>query len=448
MVKRRIHYSNIAISVIEYWCHRVSIFRHGSRFRRNFIKVASANALSQALPIFVAPILTRLYLPDDFGAVALFIALLSIVSAIATMRIDWLVSTVNSDNKAANVFTIGLINVTIVSVIIFIIKYLGWHESLHMVRWKLINKYLWLLPVALMGSGIQLMMAGWFVRVADLAPIASTKVRQSVGLTIFNVLGGVFSFGAGGLIVSATTSFWLGASILARQAWKTLGAYLQKINPQTLCASFKDIWRKYAVFGSTGIVNNCGLFLPTLLISAYFTPVELGWYALMQRMATAPLVIFTGALGQSFWAEARQLIKQNPVALKILYLKTTKRLMLISLPVAIVCLSGPLYIGPIFGLKKWAGAGSVLAALTPFILSQFIISTLSPLIIICEKENWLLVWDTIRTTMIICLFICAHLLSIQFIPTISMFSILMAIMYILLFVKNLRSLDAVILTLG
>jgi O-antigen/teichoic acid export membrane protein len=284
---------------------------------------------------------------------------------------------------------------------------------------------------------------GWFVRVADLTPIAATTVRQSIGGTSLNLLGGVFSFGAGGLILSATVRSWIGVIILVRRAWQTLGAYMRQTSPLSALVILKKIWRKYVVSGSTGIVNTCGLLLPTVLISTYFTPVELGWYALMQSLATGPVGILTGALGQSFWAEARQLVKRDPVALRDLFLKTTKRLMLISLPVAVVCLLGPFYVGPIFGLEKWAGAGSVLAALTPFILTQIIVSTLSPIIVICGQENWLFIWDVVRTIMIISVFTLAHLLAMQFIYAISTFSMLMALMYLILYFKNLRLLKVV-----
>jgi O-antigen/teichoic acid export membrane protein len=437
----RIPYINNVISLLDIFYTRRIVLQNGSRFRHNFIKVASANAFSQTLSILVAPILTRLYSPADFGAAALFTALLGIVLAIATMRIDWLVSTVANNKKATNVFIIGVTHVIFVSLVILLIKFSGWYKLIRFVNLQLIDNYLWLLPVALIGSGIQLMLVGWFVRVADLAPIAATTVRQSIGGTLLNLLGGVLSFGAGGLILSATMRSWIGVIILTRRAWQTLGAYLQQTNPLSIRASFKKIWRKYAVSGSTGIVNTCGLLLPTVLISTYFTPVELGWYALMQSLATGPVGILTGALGQSFWAEARQLVKRDPVALRSLFLKTTKRLTLICLPVAIACLSGPFYVGPIFGLEKWGGAGSVLAALTPFISTQIIVSSLSPIIVICGKENWLFVWDVVRTILIISVFALAHFLSMQFIYAVSTFSILMAVMYIILFYKNLRLLN-------
>lgn len=441
MRKWLIPFVNIEIIIPELFGRVLTITRQSSRFRRNFIKVASANALAQTLPILVAPVITRLYSPVDFGAVALFTALHGIILSFATMRIDWLVSSVANNKKAANIFIIGTIYIVMMSLAVLLLKISGLYKLIDFVNWHIIDNYLWLLPIALIGSGIQLLLMGWFVRIADLDPIAAATIRQSIGGTSLNLLGGIFSLGACGLVIATTASSWLSVFTLARKAWQSLGTYVKQTSSLSIIASFKLIWHKYLILGITGIVNISGLLLPTLLISTYFTPVELGWYALMQRLATGPVGILTGALGQSFWAEARQLVKHDPFALRSLFFQTTKRLTWISLLVTVVCLAGPLYVGPIFGLEKWAGAGTVLAALTPFIISQLIVSTLSSIISICGGEKWLLYWDVVRTIMIISVFVVAHYLSVQFFYTIIAFSILMAVMYTILFFKNIRLLN-------
>ena len=441
MTDPKILYTHIKVYIETFVNGGVEIAEPRSLFRSNFIKVASANAFAQALPIVVAPILTRLYLPSDFGTSALFAALFGVISAFATMRIDWLVSTVKNDKSASNIFIVGIIHVILVSIIICMIKLFSLHKFVSFVKWQLIDNYLWLLPVALVGAGIQIMLSGWFVRMGNLSPIAASTIRQSLGGTSINVMGGILSSGAGGLIVSASVNPWLGVITLSKRANQSLEKYQDQLTLLSIYVNFKNIFKKYIVSGLTGIVNTCGLLLPTLLISVYFTSTELGWYALMQRLATGPIGILTGALGQSFWAEARRLAMHDPVRLKKLFLKTTKHLALISLFVSIICLAGPLYIGPIFGMEKWAGAGVILAALTPFVVSQIVVSTLSSIIVIYGEENWLFFWDLIRTILIVSVFVLSDYYSLQFVNAIRIFSIIMFFMYIVLFLKNLKLLS-------
>ena len=60
----------------------------------------------------------------------------------------------------------------------------------------------------------------------------------------------------------------------------------------------------------TVVLNSSQMLVPILLIQ-YFSSTEVGWYSLMQRVAVAPLGIVTTSLGQSFWAEAARLAKED-----------------------------------------------------------------------------------------------------------------------------------------
>ena len=54
-----------------------------SEFSRNVLKVMTGTTFAQALPILVAPVLTRLYSPEEFGVFYLFAALVSILSDVS-----------------------------------------------------------------------------------------------------------------------------------------------------------------------------------------------------------------------------------------------------------------------------------------------------------------------------------------------------------------------------
>ena len=73
---------------------------NGSRFRRNFLKIAKANIFAQLLSIIFLPILTRLYTPDEYGVLALFTSLLGFIAAFATFRLDWSIPNASSKNQA------------------------------------------------------------------------------------------------------------------------------------------------------------------------------------------------------------------------------------------------------------------------------------------------------------------------------------------------------------
>ena len=51
-----------------------------SEFSRNVLTLMTGTTIAQAIPIAISPILTRIYSPEDFGLLALFLAVFSILS--------------------------------------------------------------------------------------------------------------------------------------------------------------------------------------------------------------------------------------------------------------------------------------------------------------------------------------------------------------------------------
>jgi O-antigen/teichoic acid export membrane protein len=58
------------------------------RFARNVAVVTAASALGQGLLIVSAPLLTRLYTPADFGVLAVYGSIVSLVAVVAALRYE------------------------------------------------------------------------------------------------------------------------------------------------------------------------------------------------------------------------------------------------------------------------------------------------------------------------------------------------------------------------
>lgn len=59
-------------------------FKPKSEFSRNVLTLMTGTTITQAIPIAISPILTRIYTPEDFGIFALYMSVVSIVSVVAT----------------------------------------------------------------------------------------------------------------------------------------------------------------------------------------------------------------------------------------------------------------------------------------------------------------------------------------------------------------------------
>lgn len=63
-------------------------FQSQSRFRKNILRIASGSTASQVIVIGATPLLTRLYSPEEFSALAVFAAAYAIFVGLFTLKYD------------------------------------------------------------------------------------------------------------------------------------------------------------------------------------------------------------------------------------------------------------------------------------------------------------------------------------------------------------------------
>ena len=410
-----------------------------SRFHRNVIKVAQANVLAQVLPLLAAPLLTRLYTPSDFAAAALFASASGILLASATWRFDLSIPNASSRAQAAGLLVLGVGALIVISVLASLAF---WFAGDFLSFWKgidVLEPFLMVIPLAVIGKGLTQLLHAWFVREADLSMIGRARIAQGIANTGLSIGGGITGLGAAGLIGSAVISAGIGFGMLFERA-APARLHITRVTPTRLMQCLRRFGAQATLSTVVSITNAGGLVLLPLLLIQHYTAAEVGWFALMQRIAIAPIGVITGAVAQGFWAEAARLVKEDRSALRHLYLRSTYWLALLAVPVALLCLAGPLFVGPIFGEAEWQQAGALLSALTPMLIAQVVISPLSHLVV-HRKQAWQLCWEACRILSIVTIvYLCAQWdMHISF--TILSVSVVVFILYVALFIMNLTCLE-------
>ena len=171
------------------------------------------------------------------------------------------------------------------------------------------------------------------------------------------------------------------------------------------------------------------------MLARHYGAAEVGYFALMQRVALGPIGLVGSAVSQSFWAEAAQLLRRDLPALRALYRRSTVRLAWVALPLGALALAGPLYVGPLFGAEAWQAAGWVLAASVPMLLGQAVISPLSHLIV-HGRQRWQALWDAARVLLLVLAIEALGRAGAAFAVTVFGVSMVMAVMYGVLFAMN------------
>ncbi len=94
---------------------------HGSEFARNVGTLMSGTAIAQAIPVLVSPILSRIYSPDDFGILALFMAISIVISVISTGRYELAIMLPEEKRDASNILALAVILTFFTSIVTLIL---------------------------------------------------------------------------------------------------------------------------------------------------------------------------------------------------------------------------------------------------------------------------------------------------------------------------------------
>jgi hypothetical protein len=80
-----------------------------SEFTKNVAALITGTTIAQAIPLLIAPVLTRIYTPEDFGLLATLTSMTMIVGSVATGRYEMALIIPKKESYADNLFIIGLI---------------------------------------------------------------------------------------------------------------------------------------------------------------------------------------------------------------------------------------------------------------------------------------------------------------------------------------------------
>ena len=91
-----------------------------SQFKKNIMVLMAGSAVAQAVPIAISPILTRIYSPKEFGLMALYLSLCSLLSVFSSARYDLAIIEPKENNEAKHLLAGSLALSAIISFLLFI----------------------------------------------------------------------------------------------------------------------------------------------------------------------------------------------------------------------------------------------------------------------------------------------------------------------------------------
>ncbi|NJM67058.1 MAG: oligosaccharide flippase family protein [Acaryochloris sp. RU_4_1] len=364
-------------------------------FLRNVFTLITGTALSQFIPILLSPVLTRVYSPQAFGSLALYMSVSTILAILATGRYEQAIILPDDDNDSLNIVALCIGIATIFSFSILLGLFVFWQQIFLLAKHWNFDIFLKLLPITVLLLAIYQSLYYWFNRSKLYRAITLNRVFLATAVVIFQLA--LYKFPDAGLVVGYVLGQIIGVGYSIFQIFTDLRSKTIPIKISFI--SIKKQAERYIKFPRFLLIghmmNAISGNMPIILFQGFYGSSFSGFYSLTFRVITLPMSLIGNAISDVFREVAsRQYIAEGQC--QKLFLKTFKSLLLMAIvPFAIFFLVSPNLFTLFFG-AEWSKAGTYARLLSPMLFCQFITIPLCSMFIIAEKQELDLVWQVAR----------------------------------------------------
>ncbi|SDD48456.1 Membrane protein involved in the export of O-antigen and teichoic acid [Massilia sp. PDC64] len=369
----------------------VRVFLQGE-FNRNVVTLMTGTGLAQLIPLAVTPILSRLYPPEQFGVLALFVSVVSSLSALATGRYEFAIMLPRKDVDATNIAALSITISLIVSIALLVLACLLGKPLAKALGNESMSVWLYVAPLAVFLNGIYSNLKYWSNRHKLYLLMAHRQVLQSGGTSAVQLGLGLLRTGAGGLVIGSVAGQALAAGMMAGMVRRHCPQFWRRIDKRRMLALAKRYRScpQYLVPAHT--LGAVSVQLPTIFINAAFGLAPSGFFMLAERAVGMPLSLISGSIGDVF----RQEIGESFLAgqrCREIFISTLKKLVAVATPPFLILLFfAPSLFSLVFG-EKWRVAGEYARLMCPMFYLRFISNPLSLVAIIAQKNRFEFLWQ-------------------------------------------------------
>ena len=362
-------------------------------FLRGVLLLIGGTGGGAALVVLAAPLLSRYYLPSAFGMLAVYVSMLSMLTAFSSLRYEMAIPLPEDDRIAANLLAASLILVVTVGSLVacclalFSESIAGWAEA------PALAPYLLLLPAAVIGAGSYQALGFWALRKEQFAIMARTRFSQGLGTVVPQIGCALWQATPLGLIAGETLGRFSGLALLIQFAWNDVP--WSSITMREMHTAARRYIKFPVLNAPASLLTAAGSQIPVLILAHSFGPAVAGFFGLTSKILQAPASLIGQAVAQTFFARAAT-VSSDRVKLRKLTETTATVLFAVSLPIfGVVVLNGPSLFALVFG-DKWMRSGEYAQWLAPFYLIWLIANPLSNLLAVREWQGTVLFYSALE----------------------------------------------------
>jgi O-antigen/teichoic acid export membrane protein len=398
---------------------------------------------AQAITLLALPIITRLFSNEELGVFYLFSSYVGALLAVVAFRYDSAIHIAPSREEAFKLAIfcaapIGLSS-TAGAVLLAVLSSSG------VFGFDVLGPMALLVIPLLLIAGIAAVVRGLLLREEQTSLIAKIVLVKSFANSSGKIAAGIFSTGPVGLIVSEIIAVSVSLTMLGTGIWKKLCSSLSRLSAKEsrLCASK---YRRYPAYElPSALIDAAAMAFPMFALNALYGPEWAGIFGLAWRVASLPNTHLGAAIADVFQMSAGRLVRdKQEIVLKRMFYSLIIRLILVGLiPLAILRYGAEWLFPVIFG-DEWRESGRVAAVISPWMFAAFVVSSLSRVLSVIQRQQLKLVYDGFALLSMYGAYLIASQTGLDVMTTICIIVALQVCGFLVYLAMMIRGIDAFI----
>lgn len=384
----------------------------GSTFK-GMLTLALGSGAARIVGIASIPIVTRIYSPADYGLLALYISIVSILVPIATLRYSTAIPLPKTDALAINIVALGLLLIAIYSAILLSLLFLFSETILAWFDMAELSQWWWLIVLGVAGTASYELFSLWATRKKQYKVMAKTQLSQSLIGSTAKIVLGLLAIKPIGLIIGQFFAQSAGMGGLIKASAKDFKRLVPEINRKRV-KMLAIYYRDFPYFRlPSQLLLQVSSNAPILIMASLYSRELTGQLSLAIMAISLPTGLIGQAMAKAFYAEIAAIGKRDLARIRNLSIVVQKKLFLLGGPLTILVM---IFAQPLFKLvfgPEWEIAGEYTTVLAPFILLQFTSSPLVQVLNVTGSQRFFLLLNVVRVVGLAVIFVVVKHIDIS-----------------------------------
>lgn len=270
--------------------------------------VAFGVGLGPLVQLIATPLLARIYGPADFGQLALFTSVVSILTVVSCLRYEGAIQVVD-DSKVDSIVWTSVLAAAFILTISMVGLHLGFLQKYFESLYNLSKDLGWV-PIAATCAGIISVVSNLTIR-------TNMYIRNALLRSGASVLFVAIALGSSGvsLLHANAIAFAIGGVV----AFGYLLVTVEKKNIYDTLRTARTYIKYPILLAPTSLLDAIALTLPVLFISGSYGLESTGHYAQIQRLIGAPMLLAGVVAGQLFTKRSGELYRAGESSRALLW---------------------------------------------------------------------------------------------------------------------------------